>query len=305
MNKKIKLLVENLFDDLYDIDQENNLTVDIANQIYGTLSYNTKLKPVVSKLLNIAKPRGFKFEKAKNDEYEKFYFNADFYNNSIYVKEIQNLLKANNWTTFYILSSNEYQKYDTIKKFLEKYNKDKNVVHTVMLSPDESLIYAYIQINPSGRWNERRSYYILTFSGIETENTIQDKKESRDNIKQAKLKEARIKKFKKFLSKYNGLRNFKHYATKIDEDGYPYLFFTELTLTRLYMDYLNFIKVSSMYKKVDPIYPNVKYEAISVNNPYVHVYFIEDKKHEYSEGEGAVLIKLTDKGKEKFDTDSI
>ena len=68
------------------------------------------------------------------------------------------------------------------------------------------------------------------------------------------------------------------------------------------MDYLNFIKVRSMYKKVDPTYPNAKYEAVSVNNSYVHVYFLEDKKHEYSEGEGVVLIKLTDEGKEKFDS---
>ena len=34
MKRQIKLLIENLFDDLYDINQEFDLTVDIANKIY-------------------------------------------------------------------------------------------------------------------------------------------------------------------------------------------------------------------------------------------------------------------------------
>ena len=34
MKRQIRLLVENLFDDLYNIDQESNLTIDIADKIY-------------------------------------------------------------------------------------------------------------------------------------------------------------------------------------------------------------------------------------------------------------------------------
>ena len=32
MNKNIKLLVENFFDDIYDIEQENDLTIEIADK---------------------------------------------------------------------------------------------------------------------------------------------------------------------------------------------------------------------------------------------------------------------------------
>ena len=301
MKKQLRLLVENLFDDLYDIDQEINSDVDLADQIYNTIPYNTKLKPIIYKLLNIGKPRGFKFEKSKNDEYEKFYFIADFFQNSVYVREIENLLKANNWKTFYIKSSDEYLKYKSIENFLDKYNKDKNEVHTIMLSPDESLIYAYIQVNPKGPYYERHKYYILTFTGLLTENIIYNKKESRDTIKQAKLKETRIKKFKKFLSNYNGLSYFKSYATKYENDGYPYLFLTIDTFTHLYKIYSNFVKVRSMYRSIEPSQPNVLYETISVNNPYVHVYFVEDKNHEYSNDKYVILIKLTDDGKQQFD----
>ena len=32
MKKSIKLLVENFFDDIYDIEQENDLTIEIADK---------------------------------------------------------------------------------------------------------------------------------------------------------------------------------------------------------------------------------------------------------------------------------
>ena len=49
MKKCIRLLVENLFDDLYDIDQENNLTIDIADKIY--YNYHPKTKKELEQLL--------------------------------------------------------------------------------------------------------------------------------------------------------------------------------------------------------------------------------------------------------------
>ena len=46
MKKSIRLLVENLFNDLYDIDQESNLTIDIADKMYtyeiGDIYYQDK-----------------------------------------------------------------------------------------------------------------------------------------------------------------------------------------------------------------------------------------------------------------------
>ena len=46
MQKQIRLLVENLFDDLYNIDQESDLTVDIADKMYqyklGDIYYENK-----------------------------------------------------------------------------------------------------------------------------------------------------------------------------------------------------------------------------------------------------------------------
>ena len=35
MKNSIRLLVENLFDDLYDIDQETNSEVDLADDVYS------------------------------------------------------------------------------------------------------------------------------------------------------------------------------------------------------------------------------------------------------------------------------
>ena len=54
MKKQIRQLVENIFDDIYDIDQENNITMEIGNKI----SYNyypknkDDLKDIIKKLLD-------------------------------------------------------------------------------------------------------------------------------------------------------------------------------------------------------------------------------------------------------------
>ena len=42
MKRQIRLLVENLFDELYDIDQESNLTIDIADKIYKNTKENLR-----------------------------------------------------------------------------------------------------------------------------------------------------------------------------------------------------------------------------------------------------------------------
>ena len=54
MKKQIKLLIENIFDDIYDIDQENNVTIDIADKI--SYNYHPKnkeeLKDIIKQLLD-------------------------------------------------------------------------------------------------------------------------------------------------------------------------------------------------------------------------------------------------------------
>ena len=42
MKKQIRLLIENLFDDLYNIDQENDFSVDIADNIYQNTKENLR-----------------------------------------------------------------------------------------------------------------------------------------------------------------------------------------------------------------------------------------------------------------------
>ena len=49
MKKQIKLLIENIFDDIYDIDQENNVTIDIADKI--SYNYYPKNKEELKKLV--------------------------------------------------------------------------------------------------------------------------------------------------------------------------------------------------------------------------------------------------------------
>ena len=62
-----------------------------------------------------------------------------------------------------------------------------------------------------------------------------------------------------------------------------------------------FKKAYYYYKEIPVTNPDSIKEIISVNNNYLHLYFIEDKKHTYSNQDFVTLIKLTDEGKQKFD----
>ena len=50
MRKPIRLLVENIFYDIYDIDQENNSTVEIADDIFNVVDLRIHLKIIIPDL---------------------------------------------------------------------------------------------------------------------------------------------------------------------------------------------------------------------------------------------------------------
>ena len=305
MNKNITLIIEGLFDDLYDIDQENNLTVEIGDEYLSSLAYNTPLKPVVYKLLNVDKPRGFKFVKAdpEKQEYEKFQYISDStYDYSVYTKECNNLLNANNWITYNVSLPHDFKEKKYINDFIKKYSENgKNKILAIKVSPDETLIYAKILYNYEENWKLQKTVHILTFTGLSTNNILFSTKETKDALKIAKITKKKITNFKKFVAKNNGLERFKQYTIKIDKDNYPFMIITSLNKNNLLGVCNMFKKAYYYYKEIPVTNPDSIKEIISVNNNYLHLYFIEDKKHTYSNQDFVTLIKLTDEGKQKFD----
>lgn len=306
MNKHIKLLVESLFDD--DIfNNDENQDTEIADEYIAVVPKNTKLQPVVSKLLNIDKPRGFKLIKSSTTEYEKYeYLSHVNYTESKYIQELRHILNANKWIHYDLTKKDFYTNNKFVNNFIEKYNNEKNDVIYILLSPDESLIFGCIRINGKTKlyW-DKSLQYILTFTGQITENTYIQKKEAKEQIKLAKINRLKGQKLKKFVDKYNGLKNFKQFATKLDEDNYPYLFFTEADIKYLETDFIMFKNARGLYKAVDTTVPNAIGEVISINNPWIRVYFIKDVNHEYSDMPGVAKVTLTAEGREAFDKFSI
>lgn len=62
-----------------------------------------------------------------------------------------------------------------------------------------------------------------------------------------------------------------------------------------------FKNADQLYKAVDTNVPNAIGEVISINNPWIRVYFIKDVNHEYSDMPGVTKITLTAEGREAFD----
>lgn len=302
MNKYVKLLVESLFDDNIFDDSENQDT-EIADEYLAFVPKNTKLQPVVSKLLNIDKPRGFKLIKSTSTEYEKYIFKSNNnYKESKYIQELRHLLVSNKWTHYDLTRTTFVYDNKFVNNFINQYDNEKNTVFSIMLSPDESLIFGCIQLNGKTKYLYDKSlYFILTFTGQMTENTYIQKKEGNEQIKQAKINRLKGQKLKKFLDKYNGLKHFKQYTTKLDEDNYPYLFFTESDIKYLERDFKMFKNAHYFYKSVDTTVPNAIGEVISVNNPYVRIYFFQDVNHEYSNEPCVAKIVLTPEGRKAYD----
>ena len=141
MNKKIKLLVENLFDDLYDIDQENDLTVDIADDGYikdvinkfknenNKTQYSDFSK---DKLLNIEPYLKlaediFNFVKCHEKGNEKYYvYKVELYNESYKISIIYDTgTVAINMYEFYMQDETHIKLLNySGNKFLELYGKD-------------------------------------------------------------------------------------------------------------------------------------------------------------------------------------
>ena len=166
MNKHVKLLVESLFDDDIFSNEENQDT-EIADEYIAVVPKNTKLQPVVSKLLNIDKPRGFKLIKSSTTEYEKYEFHSSFnYRESKYIQELRHLLNANKWIHYDLTKKDFYTNNKFVNNFIEKYDTETNKVFSILLSPDDSLIFGCIQINGKTKnYYDKSLQYILTFTG--------------------------------------------------------------------------------------------------------------------------------------------
>ena len=90
MKKSIRLLIENLFDDLYDINQEDNLTIEIADKMYqyklGDVFYYKKEPYAIccgeSSYFNDNKPRFIANDKP-------------YYNEFTYDLELKNKIQKN------------------------------------------------------------------------------------------------------------------------------------------------------------------------------------------------------------------
>ena len=84
MKKSIKLLVEKLFDDLYDIDQETNQDIDLADQVYKNDNYYVIIPKPYSTLYQFLDKNYNNQKKIDNYDFITFWiFNAqetsDFY----------------------------------------------------------------------------------------------------------------------------------------------------------------------------------------------------------------------------------
>ena len=108
MKKSIRLLVENLFDDLYDIDQETNQEIDLADQVYtpviGSIYYEKK-KPYA---LCCGNAEDFKDNKARflliKKEFKKARWNyKDFFVDKLGKHDLDD---------FYVNSKNNFQQID-------------------------------------------------------------------------------------------------------------------------------------------------------------------------------------------------
>ena len=293
MKKEIKLLIENLFNDeeLFN----NDLLLDTIDDMYNKLPYNTKLSPVIYKLLNINKPRGFLYKKNTNNEYEQYVYETHkIMYMPKYVKEILNILELNKW-----IKINQTDLIKTEDNLLinlgNKYETQYNKLQYIYFSPDRTLVFICFFNNQFHTLN-----FILTFSGETTENNFISKDENKKIKQQAQQIKLKMKKFKKFLDDYNGLKYFKHFAVQFDENNDPYYIFTTNDLQNINITIKAFEKARTMYKSTTPTMLNAITELESVNNPYCHVCFINDKEHKYSQNNYACIIKLTDKGKEKF-----
>lgn len=108
MKKSIRLLVENLFDDLYDIDQESNLTIDIADKMYkpdvGYIYYENK-KPYA---LCCGNAEDFKDNKARFLLIKKEFKKARWNNKDFFVDK----LGKHDLDDFYVKSKNNFQQID-------------------------------------------------------------------------------------------------------------------------------------------------------------------------------------------------
>ena len=303
MKHYIKLLLENLFDDVYDIQDDQDITSEITDQyLEQILPYNTKLTTAVSKILNIPKPTGFKLLKSDNEHYEKYVFTSTtYFRIPKYAAELINKLNINNWT-FYDITKSLWKNNKYISRYIEKNDNDEDNILHIAISPDEDLLFIQKLLKGKTKCHywDKKLQFILTFSGKVTDNTIVNKKENKDILKQAKQNKKHIQNFKNFIKKYNGLGHFTVYPINIDKDNYPYLIIIKNSIKDFKILYNAFVDAYFYYKKSNEhLDPETKWEIISNNNNFLRIYFY-DLNNSINPNNYVILIKLTNEGKEKF-----
>lgn len=312
------------FDDLTsttDFDDFDDFSNDLARN--SKLPYDYSLEYVLSKQLDMIKPRGFKFQKhdTSNKLYDCYYYSK--YITSSYQYNFEKFLFNNNWQVYknrrdvmYIeripsVSNAKDATSEQLNEITEKYEKYtqvfnetsyKYIVVFYIISPDNGLIY----IRFSKTNEEHNRYYgtasIFTFTGDVSYDFTYNNNDKKTVAKGLKEKNKKINKFYSFTKRYNGFgTGFRaNYQNMLDEDGYPYIFITgteRYIKNQLYI----FIKHPNFYKSTTLTIPDTFLEVISVNNNYLHLYGYYDNEHKYSNDAAALIIKLTEDGKKAYD----
>lgn len=123
MRKQVRLLIENVFDDLYDIDQENNLSIDIADEHLNMYNigdiYYDKKKPYaiccgLKSDFQDNQPRFILIKKDFKDKRWCIYQDKRYgiYEEGDYNRSLMKLLGLHTLDNFYLKSQNDFKQID-------------------------------------------------------------------------------------------------------------------------------------------------------------------------------------------------
>ena len=310
-------LFDDDFYDMFDDDDDITNTGDtmLANM---NLPYDYSLEYILSKTLNITKPRGFKYYKySKQDKRYDSYQYISSRSDYKFVQDFVTLIANNNWQclynkTYYNTISNsrqmtpeEEQQYLSLTTeyigdyYIKNYWKPTNCLFAYK-SPDNGLIFFAVRHKQDERRYSSQFSYILTFTGDVSYDMEFNNKDQKNIIKNIKDKDKKIRIFRNFICKYNYLKNWNYFYGMLDNDNYPYLY---RSCSREYVigQYFKLINATRLYKKNNANTNNIA-DAISKNNPYLHCYGYYDNDHKYSINDACVfIIELTEEGKKAFD----
>ena len=310
MDKNIKLLLENLFDDS-DIFKSNDSFDydDISNNILS-LSYDTSLLNTIIEELNINKPKGFKLIKHTNNTYDFLYYLRGFYINK-YFSDLVNTLKEHNWKIY----NNNIPKniYNEIHEYIDKlkiYDRSnitiKNIddIKTLYISPNNKLFLASINGNFIDNKKPNDVYRwisIFSFGDLKQKNTIEQT--TIDNkLKNIKQRENQISQFKQLINLKLICQSWLTYNVKIDKDNYPYIEIPYFKPDLSEKGRLLFTKKTWKSYYEEPISePDSLSEYSCSVSPYIRIYFKPNNNITNTNEKYLVLLKLTDEGKKELD----